>query len=1150
MAGLWFLATKVKTPPKLIVLLIAAAFAHTITPLSAIKIVVPEQYKDQIEAIKAAERAEREKELQGVNESADAAMSIDAPEGQTEDNQSPEVAADEFLVQSVIEATDSATEFELNLAASEGIISGQIIDKENGQPLSGVAILLEDTNIATVTDSKGRYSLGPAPAGEYTVSFVKTGYIEANVTDYAIVGGEVSVFPFGLPPRPADMSDEVYELQDFTVTAEQANQLMMNLDLVMGSENLLSIMSTEDFSKFAASDIGAAVKRVSGVTVEGGKYAVIRGLGDRYVSTTLNGIPIASPDPDRLAVQLDLFPTSLVSSLEVTKTYTPDQPGNSTGGINIVAGSIPEDFFLEFSISGGFNSESYGNNGFLQNGASTSGDRWARGASKRSLAGSLQGPYPDINDLGKTINDTFAPIIPSIFISQADYDAILAELNALRSILGQNNHNFEEKPEPNHGVKFSFGDAFDIDDGIRFGYQVGINYSRKSEFKDEAEYFRSSIDPGSPVNFSSNNFQNPSAAIGYHKALLSEALVTSVLSGSGSVGLELGDMHKLNLTVLDLNVSEDLAVRLDATGRNGNFGRYYQFPFRDLWDPTFDEAVARTDYQMQESLNYTERSLTVWQASGSHEFEIPDAPLGRFLGEWAVSRDRAIQDEPGFLQTRGIEANLAGDYTLSTNSTSSASVEPSYVIWRKVDDEKETQKADISFFGEQRDGWKTILKAGILKSGSDRSVFDEFLELVALEEEIPASSDVDGAPFQNYDNLYPTAYNVAADVSLETVSKGYYFMVDQEFFDCLRIIAGARFESNSADVSVNGTPILRGAGFNNPFIGLDNTSGGYDTDSKLPSVTGMLTLLDDRLTIRAAYSETLALPSAREVSPYASSTFSGADVEVGNLALIPSEVTNYDAGFTYRTDGGDYITLNYFEKEVSDRIERIAGLGADSSDSADYADYDIFAYSQNVGAGIFSWYNNPSEAELWGVEFEARKTLDFVGLENFSLGFNYTYIEGTVDRFPVEVAGKTLSGVLPPPDSGQNSNSTREGYRVRQLTGQPSDIFSGDITYENPDWGFRISLIGYYVSDILEGTSLADSYDVFTKGYSAFDLTLSKQISENLKFGTSIKNLTDSARGTYYQTVQETANGLSFGEVDRDSYRVGRSFSFSLSYSY
>ncbi|MBL6829765.1 MAG: carboxypeptidase-like regulatory domain-containing protein [Puniceicoccaceae bacterium] len=348
-------------------LLIAAAFAHTITPLSAIKIVVPEQYKDQIEAIKAAERAEREKELQGVNESADAAMSIDAPEGQTEDNQSPEVAADEFLVQSVIEATDSATEFELNLAASEGIISGQIIDKENGQPLSGVAILLEDTNIATVTDSKGRYSLGPAPAGEYTVSFVKTGYIEANVTEYQVAGGEVSVFPFAMPPRPAEMSDEVYELQDFTVTAEEATSLMVALlDMRQASVASLDVLGSEDFSRFGASDAADALKSVTGVSISGGKFAVVRGLDDRFSTTSLNGIVIPSPDPDRLAVPLDIFPAGLLESVSTQKSYTADQPGESSGGaINLTTKSFPEEFKAKLSAGVSYNENATGEDGFL-----------------------------------------------------------------------------------------------------------------------------------------------------------------------------------------------------------------------------------------------------------------------------------------------------------------------------------------------------------------------------------------------------------------------------------------------------------------------------------------------------------------------------------------------------------------------------------------------------------------------------------------------------------------------------------------------------------------------------------------------------------------------------------------------------------------
>ncbi|MBC8190663.1 MAG: hypothetical protein H8E75_09570, partial [Puniceicoccaceae bacterium] len=96
----------------------------------AIKITVPDQYKDQVEAIKQAERKEREQELEGVAESAEGGIEIagqDKPEPEK-----PAVDADEFLVQSVVEATDAATEFEGTLAADEGIVSGQVVDKETG----------------------------------------------------------------------------------------------------------------------------------------------------------------------------------------------------------------------------------------------------------------------------------------------------------------------------------------------------------------------------------------------------------------------------------------------------------------------------------------------------------------------------------------------------------------------------------------------------------------------------------------------------------------------------------------------------------------------------------------------------------------------------------------------------------------------------------------------------------------------------------------------------------------------------------------------------------------------------------------------------------------------------------------------------------
>ncbi|MGB0792528.1 MAG: TonB-dependent receptor domain-containing protein [Opitutales bacterium] len=1039
----------------------------------------------------------------------------------------------------------------------EAYVMGQVVDQSTNMPLASVAILFEDTAIGTITDAEGRYKLGPAPAGSYTLTFVKTGFLEANITDFKLESGTVHEFAFALPPRPAEMSDEVFELQDFTVTAQQANEMMMKLDLIANSAAALSVMTAEDFSKYAASDIGDAVKRVSGVSVEGGKYAVIRGLGDRYVATTMNGLPIASPDPDRLAVQLDMFPTSLFSSVEVSKTFTPDQQGTSTGGINLGVNPIPEDFFLKLSVSAGLNSNVQGNNNYLRNRRATSRDRWAMAADKRAFpGGAAEGPFPNVFD--KTINDQFATILPALFISQADFDAGVAELSAISESVGIAKHNYGENSDPNHGLKFSFGDVYNWgNSGPRMGYSFGLNYSGTSEFIENTDYFRSYVEPGSERGLTPKNFVNPGVATGYHRALLSESTTTSTLSLSAVLGLELSDEHRLSFSALDLNVSEDINARLDARGASGVYGRYYQAPFRGIWEPDYADSIldydadgdgvldtaSSLDYQIQESLRYVERGLKRVQLSGEHTLEVPGLVLGDMDINWALSSDHAKQDEPGYLQTRGIISSAEGDFTLSTNSTASATPEPSYLIWRGINDEKDSRKLDFTFYEDHSDGLATKVKLGVLGSDSRRTVFDEFLELEYISDVVPVSENTN-APMSNFDGLVPTGYAVAADVDLVTKSTAKYLMLDHQFegASCFRFIAGYRHENNSADVRVNRQTILRGAGFNNPFEN-QPLSGGYNKKSFLPSATIICKSLDEKFSLRASYSQTVALPSAREVSPYASSELAGTDVEVGNLSLQPSKVKNWDMGWSYNNDTGDYLSVGIFKKRIADRIERIAGLGADSSDSDDYDDYQIFASSQNIGAGLYSWYNNPDEATLKGFEIEFRKGLGFSGLEDLSIGGSFTRISGKVDRFPVEVAAKDKAGVLV-------SEEDLDNYRSRQLTQQPSEIFSGDLTYENEDLGLRVSLIAYHISDVLKGTSLVNSYDVFEESYSSFDLTLSKRINDHLKFGFTAKNLTNSSRGTYYESVSSGDQGLEYGKIQRDKYKKGRVYSVSFSYEY
>ncbi|MDP4879620.1 MAG: carboxypeptidase regulatory-like domain-containing protein, partial [Opitutales bacterium] len=556
--------SQLKTPLSWLLFLTVASVVQ------AIKIEIPKQYEAQLEALKAEEAAKVQERLaRGVTTeptptSETASMTFEkGAAGAEEIDTVGEAGAQHFLLESVEEATTTAEAFTGELPADHGLVSGQVVDKVTGAPVAGAAIIFDGTDMGTITDADGRYSIGPAPAGLYTLSFIKSGYIEANVTDFAVKADEVSVFPFAMPPRPAEMSDEVYELQDFTVTAEEANNMMMKLELMTNSDSILSVMSSEDFSKYAASDIGDAVKRVSGVSVVGGKYAVIRGLGDRYVWTTMNGLPIASPDPDKLAVQLDLFPSSLFESIEVSKTFTPDQSATATGAINLKLKSLPEEFFMNVSTSVGYHSIATGNDNFLVNNRATSGDQFAMGADGRSLPNEAM-VFP--GDLNKPVNNLPFPIPGTI--TQAQKNAAVAEAVAITDKIGRDFHNYGDAPGPDYGVKFSFGDAHDLNSRFRAGYFGGVNYSRKFRMIEDAEYFRSANETSGANTLSPENFVDPDVAIGYQNKKRTESTATSVLSWLIGVGLEIDENHRFSLSRLDLRQSEDENVRLSGDTYN------------------------------------------------------------------------------------------------------------------------------------------------------------------------------------------------------------------------------------------------------------------------------------------------------------------------------------------------------------------------------------------------------------------------------------------------------------------------------------------------------------------------------------------------------------------------------------------------------
>jgi len=208
-----------------------------------------------------------------------------------------------------------------------GGIRGRIVDASTGQPLSRVQVFVEGTPWSGATDLNGRYTIGRIPTGVYRVIVRQIGYTPKTVTGVVVATDEVVSLDITL-------SASVIQLSTIEVSAEvERGSALALIDHRKAASVLTNAIGSEEIGRSPDSDAAGALKRVTGVTIVEDRSLVIRGLQGRYSSARLNGAPLPSTDPDRNSVPLDLFPSAMLESIVAMKTYTPDQPGDYTGGV-------------------------------------------------------------------------------------------------------------------------------------------------------------------------------------------------------------------------------------------------------------------------------------------------------------------------------------------------------------------------------------------------------------------------------------------------------------------------------------------------------------------------------------------------------------------------------------------------------------------------------------------------------------------------------------------------------------------------------------------------------------------------------------------------------------------------------------------------
>ena len=444
------------------------------------------------------------------------------------------------------------------IAQEKGFVRGNIADGDFGGPMIGATITVAELpGVGTTTDFDGNYSL-PLEPGTYTIEISFISYAKQSFPNTAVTAGEVNIID-------AVMTSAIEELATVEIVAEVRRN--SETAMLMDMKNATSVtdgLSSQTFRKMGDSDLSGAIKRVTGVTVQNGKYVYVRGLGDRYTKTTLNGMSLPGLDPDVNAVQIDIFPTRVLENVAVSKTFAPDLDGDFTGGlVNVVTKSFPEEKTTQIGAGLTFIPGMHFNPDFIlydRNPLDWTG--FDMGSRELPIDPELYVPNPVLNDpaqedITRSFNSTLATSKKTAY--------------------------------PNGSFNFNHGNQINREAGGTFGYNAVFNYSNETVFYQDFEsndYLKDNFD------FSNNELVRQVTRKG--DVGKNNVMWTGLVSGA----------YKTSNSTFNAMVMRSQAGETSASYRVN----------RDV------EQTGATLYE--DVLTYTQRELTTGIVSGEHRISV------------------------------------------------------------------------------------------------------------------------------------------------------------------------------------------------------------------------------------------------------------------------------------------------------------------------------------------------------------------------------------------------------------------------------------------------------------------------------------------------------------------------------------------------
>ena len=752
------------------------------------------------------------------------------------------------------------------------------------------------------------------------------------------------------------------EVEEITVSASFIP------DEKRSTSEVANILSADDFVRTGDADIAAALTRVPGLSVVGGRFVFVRGLGERYSSTTLDGSNFPGTDPLRRVVALDILPTALVDDVLVQKTHSPQYALEFGGGVVAIrTKGVPDDFVLEAGISANYNTVSTFEQGLSYD--SPDIEITTFGGSARNIPTELAAL-----EFGGTAPANVALSLPNVY--SADFEENL----------------------PNANLNFTIGDAWDVGES-RLGVLASVNWTALTQNRNGIRQDFTILGDGVTLvpnnQFSADGCASvtPNPAVNLDECGFRSTQAVYNLSALLTVGFELDASNSFKF------VSTSLRQGLKET--------------------IITQGVSNVDRESlinRTRLDWIETSAWFNQLSGDHEWSLfgnSDTFLDTLV-KWRFAYTRTDRDAPLRRQTEYLFEDNRSRFELRGN------VQGNSTSFNALDDDQIEAGIDIvqpfemgGISGDFKTGFTYFEKdrIGAARQFSFVGFTGQTFQLRSAVPEIIFSeafvNDDNGLRLQDFSdesNTFRTGLQMYQA----------YTGLDVQLTEKIRVAAGLRFENSLQEtlfLARTNLPLSRFVNLTDQTVGVDCPDPlpegeaclvQQDSDFLLPSAT-LTYEFADNLQLRLGYSQTLSRPDLRETTPALFLDTERNRFIQGFPFLQITRINNYDARAEWYFGSGEQATVAVFYKEFNNPIERVFGiLGSDT---------------------LFTSFRNQESAELYGIEAEIQKNLnyqdwfgwDWLGEREFFITANVSLIESeiTIDAnsdIPITNSVRRLQG--------------------------------------------------------------------------------------------------------------------------------------------